>query len=107
MLAIEPNQSLLPVILLIIGFAAFVGTLISIWQNRHEVATRRAVKTSFLISLAVGLAAVAYWEILGDEPMVPLALIAIALFVMAPTFIVAYYFSSGWYTRSSANGGGS
>ncbi len=102
MLAIEPNQSLLPVILLIIGLAAFVGTLISIWHNRHEMATRRAVKTSFLISLAAGLAAMAYWEILGDEPMVPLAVVAIALFVMAPTFIVAYYFSSAWYQRANA-----
>ena len=105
MLAIEPNQSLFPVILLIIGFAAFVGTLIAVWQNRHDAATRRAVKVSFLISLAVGLGAAAYWAVFGNEPMVPLALIAIPLFFMAPTFVIGYYCSSAWYQRSSAGDG--
>ena len=105
MLALEPNQSLLPVILLIVGFAAFVGTLISVWQNRHDVATRRAVKTSFLISLSVGLAATAYWAIFADEPMIPLAMIAIPLFFMAPTFVIGYYFSSAWYHRADTRDG--
>jgi hypothetical protein len=105
MLAIEPNQSLLPVILLIVGFAVFVGTLISVWQNRHDVATRRAAKMSSLISLAVGLAAFAYWAAFGNEPMVPLAVIAIPLFFMAPTFVIGYYLSSAWYQRSDAGGG--
>lgn len=102
MLAIEPNKSLLPVILLIIGLAVFVGTLISVWQNRHDTATRRAAKMSSLFSLVVGLAALAYWVILVNEPVVPLALIAIPLFFMAPTFVVGYYLSSAWYQRPNA-----
>ena len=102
MLAIEPNQSLLPVILFIVGFAAFVGTLISVWQNRRAVATRRAAKISALISLAVGLAALAYWAVFENEPLLPLAVIAIPIFVMAPTFVVGYFLSSAWYQRSNA-----
>ena len=105
MLSIEPNQSLLPVILLIVGFAVFVGTLISVWQNRHDVATRRAAKMSSLISLAVGLGALAYWAVFGNEPIVPLAVIVIPLFFMAPIFVIGYYLSSAWYRRSDAGGG--
>ena len=105
MLAIEPNQSLLPVILLIIGFAVFVGTLISVWQNRDDVAVRRAARTSILVSLVVGLAVLAYWAVFMSEPLVPLAVIAIPLFVMAPTFVIAYYVTSAWYQRSGDAGG--
>lgn len=101
MLAIEPNNALVPVVLLIVGFSAFVGTLISVWQNRHDVATRRATKMSFLISVAVGLAALAYWAAFGNEPIVPFAVIAIPLFFMAPAFVIGYYLSSAWYQRSN------
>lgn len=102
MLAIEPHQSLLPVILLIIGLAAFVGTLASVWQNRRDAATQRAAKTSALISLMVGLSALVYWAILVDEPVFPLALVAIPLFFMAPIFVIGYYLSSAWLQRSNA-----
>ncbi len=102
MLSLEPNKSLLPVILLIVGLAVFAGTLISVWQNRHDTTTRRAAKMSALISLAVGLVALSYWVIFVNEAVVPLALIAIPLFFMAPTFVVAYYLSSAWYRRSNA-----
>lgn len=103
MLAIEPNNSLIPVILLIVGLAVFVGTLVSVWQNRRDISTRRAAKMSARISLAVGLAALVYWATLVDEPVVPLALIAIPLFFMAPTFVVGYYLSAVLFQRSNAS----
>ena len=60
---------------------------------------------SSLISLAVGLAGLAYWAVFRDESMVPLAVIAIPLFFMAPTFVIGYYLSSAWYRRSKAEDG--
>ena len=99
---IEPHKSLLPAILLIIGLAVLVGTLVSIWNNRHNPSTRRVAITSTLISLVAGFLAFAYWTIQVDEPIFPLALIAILLFIMAPIFVIAYYSISFWRGRSNA-----
>lgn len=99
MLGMEPHKSLLPAILLIIGLAVLVGTLVSIWSNRQNPTTRRAARKSVLISLAAGFLAFAYWRMRVDEPIFPLALIAIPLFLMAPTFVIAYYSISFWSGR--------
>ena len=103
MLAIEPHQSLIPAILLIVGLAIFIGTLISIWQNWRDETTQRAARTSALISLAAGLLASAYWAILVEEPMVPLGVVSIPLFFMMPAFLLGYHASSFWLGRSDVS----
>ena len=102
MFAIEPNNSLLPVILLIIALAVVAGTLVSVWQSRRDAATQRAARTSALISLTVGLLALVYWAILVDEPFIPLGPVAFALLFMVPTFVIGYHSSSAWLKRSNA-----
>ncbi|MEE4163828.1 MAG: hypothetical protein V2I25_15100 [Woeseiaceae bacterium] len=103
MLAIQENPGLVLLIIgLVIGFAVFIGTLLYMWTNRSSIAIQRAARRGVVTALAVGLLGLLIWVVLRNEPLYPVGFIFISMLVMAPTFLIVFYFSLVQFPHSGS-----
>ncbi len=74
-----------------VGVLIFIATLIFIFRKRSTWLIWRSARSAVIVSIIVGLLGLIHWYLFGYEPLLPFVPVSIAIFYMAPAFLVAFY----------------
>ncbi len=91
MWSLGTSPALLLLLGLVIGFAFFVGTLISAWSNRSDPVYRKAAKVSAIVSALLGGVVLSYWLVVADRPIDLIEGVLLFAVCVAPSFTISHH----------------